>query len=161
MAVRRSSHPRVLAAWRPGAWTVGQQRVLDASTEVVQTLQGPVVETHEPQHLVALWPPQGLDAPVLGRWPQRAMLVPAESERAAEAVLPWIPDDAVVWVTSADIDWGLVGNVVLHHDATLQPFQLTALRAFVEAERQATYDRVNDAYAVATPGQPPTRKAAT
>lgn len=159
VAVRRSTNPRVLAAWRPGAWTVAQRRVLEASTEVVQTLQGPVVETHPPQHLVALWPPQGLDVPVLGRWPQRAMLVPAESERAAEAALPWVPDEAEIWVAPVDIDWGLVGNVVLHHDATLQPFQLTGLRAFVEAERLATYDRVNDAYSVPEPGHPPTRRA--
>lgn len=70
--------PRLLARWQPLAWTALARRLRDATTEVVQTPRGPLVETHPPQWLCALWQPQSIDAPLLGRWPELAGVVGAD-----------------------------------------------------------------------------------
>ncbi|PTT78159.1 hypothetical protein DBR42_24050, partial [Pelomonas sp. HMWF004] len=46
---RPTADTRLLAHWRPGAWTALARRVCHASAEVVQTPQGPVIENHVPQ----------------------------------------------------------------------------------------------------------------
>lgn len=152
VVVHRHVNPRLLAKWQPGAWTGAIQRVCDAVTEFVQTPQGPVIETYPPHLLLALWPPQTLDEPLLGRWPVRAMLSAAEADRASDELLPLMPPDALLWLTTVDVDWALVGELVLHHDADLRPFQFKALRSFVDAQREATFTRLNRGYALPPPG---------
>ena len=153
-ASRRESNPRVLGAWKPGAWIGAARQVFDAVARVVSTAQGPVVDTYPPHVLLALWPPQSVAKPFLDRWPQRIQLSAVPQEEAAQELLKHLPADAELWLSEAEIDWALVGEAVLLHDPGVRDFQLEKLRAFVEAERQATWDRVNQAYRLPEGGRP-------
>lgn len=145
---RPAADPRLLSQWQPQAWTALARRVRGASAEVVQTPQGPLVENHAPQWLCALWPPQRLDAPLLGRWPELAALVPAETVFGAlHQLLPELPPGAPLWPAELDADWALLAELVLHHDTGLRPDQTQALRELADGERASGFVRVNDAYA--------------
>ncbi|MFN0186587.1 MAG: hypothetical protein ACKVQR_22475 [Aquabacterium sp.] len=154
VAMRRQANPRLLGQWAPGAWIGALRRAHGAASEVVQGPDGPVVETFAPQLLVALWPPQALDTPLLPRWPARVMLTGAEGDAALESALAMIPADAALWVTHDDIDWALVADIALHHEAALRHYQIEALRALAVAEREAAFARVNSGYVQPAPGQP-------
>lgn len=144
---RPAADARLLTQWQPQAWTALARRVRGASAEVVQTPQGPLVENHAPQWLCALWPPQRLDAPLLGRWPEMAALVGAETLFGAlHQLLAELPAEALVWPGELETDWGLVAELVLHHDAGLRAAHAQALRELVEAERGKSFARLNDAY---------------
>jgi hypothetical protein len=153
-SVRRAAHPRVLPAWKPGAWIGAMKSVFDSVARVVSTPQGPVVDTYPPHVLLALWEPQNMTAPFLGRWPLRAWLSPVQPEEAGAELLQFLPPEAELWLGEHDIDWGLVGEAVLLHEPGLRDFQLKELRAFVDAERLATWERVNKAYRLPASGQP-------
>ncbi len=146
--MRAPTDRRVLPQWQPRAWIAFARRVRGASAEVVQSPGGPVVvENHGPQWLCALWPPQRVDAPLLGRWPDLAVLVGADTLHGAlHQLLAELPPDATLWPAMLDVDWALLAELVLHHDASLRPAQVQALRELVEAERQASFARVNDGY---------------
>ena len=146
MRARRS--PQLLTSWQPQAWTALVRRVRGATAEVVQAPRGPVVENHAPQWLCALWRPQRLETPVLGRWPEMATLVAAETAFGAlHQLLPQLPPDALLWSTELDVDWALIAELVLHQDARLRATQSQALRELAEAERGKTFARLNDGYA--------------
>jgi hypothetical protein len=147
--MRSPTDRRVLPKWQPLAWIALARRVRGASAEVVQAPGRPlVVENHAPQWLCALWPPQRVDAPLLSRWPDLAMLVSAETLFGAlHQVLAELPPDAVLWPAQLDVDWALLAELVLHHDAGLRPAQVQALRELAEAERRAALARINDGYA--------------
>lgn len=151
---RKAGVPRLLPQWQPGCWVGGLKRVFGAVSQVLSTPQGPVVDTFAPHLLLALWPPQGLESPLLGRWPQRLLLSAVQPEDAGEELLKHLPADAELWLAEQDIDWALAGQAVLLHEPGLREFQLKELRAFVDAERQATWDRVNTAYRLPGTGQP-------
>ena len=157
LQLRRHADPRLLAHWQPGAWTGARRVVLPASTEFVTTAAGPVVETYPPQHLLLLWPPQVLDTPLHGRWPQQVCLSAVPTSSAAEALLALVPADGLLCLqrpaTGDDaIDWALAAEIVLHHDAALRPFQAQGLRDFIAAEREATFSRLNSRYQAAPGG---------
>ena len=153
-SVRKPQHPRVLSAWKPGAWIGAMRSVFDAVARVVSTAHGPVVDTYPPHVLLALWPPQNMTTPFLARWPQRVLLSPVSPDEAGEELLKYLPPDAELWLGEHDIDWGLVGEAVLLHEPGLRDFQLKELRAFVDGERQATWERANKAYKLPASGQP-------
>jgi len=157
--VRKPAHPRVLTAWKPGAWIGAMKSVFDSVARVVSTPQGPVVDTYPPHVLLALWAPQSMTSPFLERWPLRALLSPVQPDEAGAELLKHLPPEAELWLAEHDIDWGLVGEAVLLHEPGLRDFQLKELRAFVDAERQATWDRVNKAYKLPASGQPIERMA--
>ena len=158
-SLRKPGHPRVLAAWKPGAWIGAIKGVFDSVARVVSTPQGPVVDTYPPHVLLALWAPQNMTSPFLERWPLRALLSPVPPEDAGAELLKYLPPEAELWLGEHDIDWALVGEAVLLHEPGLRDFQLKELRAFVDAERQATWDRVNTAYKLPASGQPIERMA--
>ena len=149
LALRRSADPRLLSAWQPGAWTTATYQVTDAATEIATGPQGSTtVETYAPQRLLLLWPPQRLDAPLLGRWPQQAWLCALPPDDAAGALLAGLPADARLWHNphAGDVDWVLAAEIVLHHQADLRPFQASGLRAFINREREANFSRLNADY---------------
>jgi hypothetical protein len=138
---------QLLQAWQPRAWTAQARRVRGPGAEVVQSPHGPLVEHQAPQWLCALWPPQRLEAPVLGRWPEFAALLSAETLAGAlQQLLAPLPPEALVWSAELEVDWALIAEVVLHQDARLRPAQTQALRELVEAERGAAFARVNSGY---------------
>lgn len=152
LRVRPQQHPRVLTQWQPGAWTGAVRQVLAGSTEFVTTAQGPAVETHAPQHLLLLWPPQRLDAPLLGRWPQQVRLWAGAANvpdlPGADALLSSLPADACLWLQPDGdaVDWALAAEILLNHESGLRPHQVDGLRAFIVAEREANFARLNSAY---------------
>lgn len=152
--VRKPQHPRVLTAWKPGAWVGAVKSVFDSVARVVSTAQGPVVDTYPPHVLLALWAPQNMTSPFLDRWPLRVLLSPVQPDEAGAELLKYLPPQAELWLGEHDIDWGLVGEAVLLHEPGLRDFQLKELRAFVDAERQATWERANKAYKLPASGQP-------
>jgi len=138
---------RLLHDWRPGAWIGAVRQAVGRTTELSSTPQGELVEVHPPQWLVALWPPQQLQQPFLGRWPCWASLAPGEAEpEAVLALLPQLPERAALWVLHEDLDWALMAEIVLLGEPALQPFQQRGLREFVESERAATLARIRSAY---------------
>lgn len=144
--------PRLLSQWQPGAWIGAVRQILEASTEFVTTAQGPAIETHAPQHLLLLWPPQRMDAPLLGRWPQQVRLwagSPGEPDATAvQALLATLPADANLWLQpdAEAVDWALGAEILLVHEAGLRPAQIEGLRQFIGAEREASFAQLNDAY---------------
>ncbi|MCR5866819.1 hypothetical protein [Aquincola sp. J276] len=147
------THPRLLAQWQPGAWVAAVKQVAAASTEVRDGPSGPVVETFGALRLLAWWPPAEAGAP-LDRWPQRALLQAVEPERLPEALLAPLPAQASVWCVGEAADWGLIGQIVLLHDTSVQGRSFEALQAFVDAEREAQFSRLNDGYHRPAAGQP-------
>lgn len=163
LQLRHGVDPRVLARWQPGAWIGAQREVLQASTEFVNpgpaagAPAAPVVEHHEALRLLVLWAPPGADAPHPGRWPLQVLLVPVPAEAATQALLAARPDpaaDAPLWLDPdpARVDWALAAEIALHHVPGLRPFQIEGLRAFIEAEREATFGRINDGYGAVSGG---------
>ena len=148
LQLRRASPARLLAQWQPGAWTGAVREVFESTTEFVKTTSGTAVETYPPHRLLLLWPPQRLDAPLLGRWPQQVRLSAVRADQASEALLLGVPEPGLLWLNphEADVDWALAAEIVLHHEATLRPFQSIGLRAFIDAEREASFARLNADY---------------
>ncbi len=151
---RKAGVARLLPQWKPGAWVGALRRVFGAVSQVHSTPDGPIVDTFAPHVLLALWPPLGTQMPLLSRWPQRLLLSAVHPDDAGEALLQLLPADAELWLAEHDIDWALAGEAVLLHDPGLRDFQLKELRAFVDAERQANWDRLNQAYRLPAAGQP-------
>lgn len=149
----RALPPRVLAGWKPQAWIGAVRPVFGAVAQVLNTEQGPVVDTFAPHLLLALWPPQTLQHPFLDRWPQRVLLSAVARDDAPRLLLELIPPDAELWLAEHDLDWALIGEAVLLHEPGLRDFQLKELRAFVDGQRQATWERVNRAYRLPATGQ--------
>ena len=126
---------------------------------------GPKLQMHAPQWLIAAWaplPPVPVDKPLPlpSRWPEHALLVEADDARgAAEQLLAHLPEGALLWPGDLDIDWALAADVVLTHDAALQPFQSKALKDFSAAEKLAQFKCMAAAYEPAAPGRPLRRKS--
>jgi len=156
LQLRPAPQPRLLAQWQPQAWVGALRQVLDSRTAFTNTADGPVVETHAPQRLLLLWPPQG-DAGAPARWPLQARLLDLSAAQAGNAALALLPDDAPLWWLPAeasvvDVDWALAAELVLHHQAGLQAFQIDGLREFIATEREAVFARLNNGYHQPTPG---------
>lgn len=144
---RKTANPRLLSQWQPGAWIGLARRAVAPSTELSQGAEGPVLESHAPGWLLALWPPQGLEQPLLSRWPQQLQLVHMEQDAVAESLLAGVPEAAPLWLAGElEPDWALIAELALHYEPTLRPTQLQALRDFIEAERQRSFVRLNSAY---------------
>ena len=154
LQLRRAHPPRLLGSWQPGAWTGAVREVMAPATEFVTTASGTAVESYPPHRLLLLWPPQRLDAPLLGRWPQRVQLSAVPADQAAETLLAEVPGAAPLWLHPAaqDIDWALAAEIALTHEAGLRPFQTAGLRSFIEAEREAGFARLNRHYQQAPGG---------
>jgi hypothetical protein len=160
LQLRPAMHPRLLSQWQPGAWTGAVRQVFDSTTEFVTTANGTAVETYPPHRLLLLWPPLSLAAPLPARWPQQVRLS-AVTERDAPALLAdEVPGDALLWLhkDTTAIDWALAAEIALHHEPALRPFQANGLRAFVDAEREATFTRLNADYLQPAPGGPVVRR---
>ena len=155
LQLRRAVDPRLLSNWQPGAWIGAVRQVFEGTTEFLNTYDGsPTVQIWPPHRLLLLWPPQGLDKPLLGRWPQQLRLSAVPQDEAADALLAALAPEAKLWLhgSAQDIDWALAAEIVLHHEAGLRPFQAEGLRAFIAAERDASYSRLNQAYQSAEGG---------
>lgn len=149
LQLRRASDPRLLSSWQPGAWIGAVRQVFEGTTEFLNTPDGsPTVQTWPAHRLLLLWPPLRLDAPAPGRWPARVRLSAVAADEAGATLLAELPEGAPLWLPEAvqDIDWALAAEIVLHHEPTLRPFQIDGLRAFVAAEREASYTRLNADY---------------
>lgn len=148
LQLRPAQQPRLLARWQPGAWIGAVREVFDSRTEFVTSANGPLVETYPPHRLLLLWPPLSLAAPRPARWPQQVRLSAVTARDAAAALIAGVPGDAPLWLLpdSGDVDWALAAEIALHQQPTLRPFQATGLRAFLEAEREATRARLNADY---------------
>lgn len=146
-ALRAASDPRLLARWQPRAWTGRLRKIAEVSAEVVQTAEGPLVENRAAAWLFAIWPPQRLESPLLGRWPTQVGLVEADDAPLAQAaMLATVPPDAPLWVADLEIDWGLVAEILLHQDASLRQGLSGSLKDLIQSEREAAYAQINQAY---------------
>lgn len=153
LQLRPASHPRLLAQWQPAAWVGAVRLVFDSATEFVQTANGPAVDTWPAHRLLLLWPPQA-SAGLPGRWPHHAQLLTVPPHAVGVAALDLLPPDALLWLMPGTdgIDWALGADLVMHHLPALRPFQLQRLRAFIDAEREADFARLNDRYHQPAPG---------
>lgn len=157
----RARNPRLLGQWQQGAWAAGSRQVLEASTEIINTPQGPLIETYPAQYLVAWWAPSGRSTPQLRRWPSSAWLCAAETSALPDALLAQVPEPCAMWwlpEQSDLVDWAAVAEIVLIHEPGLRPFQSAALRSLIEREREAAFARMNDHYHRPAAGAPVLRK---
>jgi hypothetical protein len=146
-ALRPAADPRVLSRWQPLAWSGRLRKIAEVSAEVVQTPQGPVVENRPPGWLFAIWPPQRLESPLLGRWPEHVGLVEADDvSHVQSAMLAALPPEARLWLSDLDIDWALIAEIELHQDPNLRSSITNTLRQLVQAEREAAFAKVNQDY---------------
>ena len=160
LQLRPAQHPRLLTHWQPGAWTGAVRQVFDSTTEFVTSTNGPAVETYPPHRLLLVWPPLTLAAPLPARWPQQVKLSAVTERDAPAALIDLLPGDALLWLQTdaGAVDWSLAAEIALHHEPALRPFQTTGLRAFLDAEREATYTRLNADYHQPEAGGPVTRR---
>jgi hypothetical protein len=160
LQLRPVQHPRLLAAWQPGAWTGAVREVFDSTTEFVTSANGPAVETYPPHRLLLLWPPLSMAAPLPARWPQQVRLSAVTARDAPAALVDLVPGDAPLWLQTdlGAVDWALAAEIALHHEPALRPFQAAGLRAFLAAEREATYARLNADYHQPVAGGPVIRR---
>ena len=146
---RRPDHPRIAQAWRPEAWVGAVREVFPSITEFVTLPDGRrILESFPPHLLVLLWQPQRQMAPLLSRWPNQVLLTAWPTDVAIESVLDELPQGAVLWVgaNARDADWGLAAEIALHQVPGLRKFQITGLRSFIDAEREASFARLNNGY---------------
>ena len=165
---------RWLTQWQPGAWIGAVRWVIAARTELVNSAQGPVVDSHPPQALLLLWPPQTPDAPARDRWPTRLWLgdgspaaaaacllaslddsadAPAPTGSARRADMP--PAPACLWLdpqAEHTVDWALAAEALLLHHNQLLPHQLAGLRQFIDEERARCFARLNQLYSTTAGG---------
>ncbi len=149
------ANSRLLKRWQPGAWIGAVREVLASGTEFVRSADGqPTVQTWPTQRLLLLWPPHQADAPRPGRWPQRVRLSGAAAALAPAELLRELPEPNPLWLVPEvqDVDWALAAELVLLHEPALRPYQIDGLRAFMAAEREADYARLNDGYSLREAG---------
>ncbi len=155
--VDAARHPRLLTHWRPEAW-IGLRRRL-VSTGPVAGTDGQLLEQMSPQWLLAVWAPQRAQPVLLGRWPEQALLADVQAAEAAdEMLLASLPKQALLWMGDWEANWVLLAELLLQHDATLQPFQRQTLREFSQAERTVNYLALNEGYLPGTDGRVLRRK---
>jgi len=162
LAVQRHTQrdPRLLAQPQADAWLGLLRPVLDARTELSTSAQGPVVDHHPAQALLLLWAPAA--TPRRSAWPDRVALVaqPLPADDGA-ALLAHVPAGALLWLDAHGqdkhgqdanthgqdrADWALGAELLLLHEPAMQAAQLDGLRAFIEAERVARFERLNAGY---------------
>lgn len=148
LQLRPARDPRLLAQWHGGAWTGAVREVFEGATEFVNAAGGPAVQTYPPHRLLALWPPATAASPLPGRWPQQVRLSAVDAHEAPAALLELVPDGEPLWLQrdAQAVDWALAAEIVLHHEPALRPFQADGLRAFIAAEREASFARLNADY---------------
>lgn len=145
--------PRLLAQPQADAWVGLLRPVLAARTELSTSAQGPVVDHHAAQALLMLWAPVATGQ--RSTWPDRVALVaqPLPADDGA-ALLAHVPAGAPLWLAAQGhdtpgheaADWALGAELLLLHEPALQAAQLDGLRAFIEAERVARFERLNAGY---------------
>ncbi|MEK8025515.1 hypothetical protein [Pseudaquabacterium rugosum] len=162
IGLRAALDPRVCTPWRPGAWIGAARTVVEASTELVNTPQGPLVDSRPALRLLVLWAPPDAAAPRPARWPQQLRLQPEDGRSTADQLLALLPATAELWLdpADADLDWALLAEIALHHDSGLRPAEREALRALIARERDRGWARLNDDYVSAGPGEAVQRRGA-
>ena len=141
-------NPRLPVDWRPGCWIAVARCLQPPGTLVSHAAADLRVRDVGAQWLVAVWPPQRLDAPLLGRWPQALRVVAAPDEAGAvAALLPIVPPGARLWRAELDVDWGLLAALVAQSDAELAIGLRRALAALAERERVERESRMLGGYA--------------
>lgn len=147
------SHPsqRLMLDWTPGAWVGAVRRAFGAMPQPsAKAGAGADVIDHRPSHwLIALWRPQRLQQPFLFRWPYQVALHACEDQyEAMLQLLTQVPKGERLWVVSDDVDWGLLGEIVLLTEQGLTAFHYRALHEFIETERRLTLERIAQHYGV-------------
>lgn len=159
---RAKPNPRVIPAWRTGAWIAAKRPAVPATTEVLDGPGGPLIHSLPTQHLIALWSPSRRDEPHLGRWPRRAFLVSVGEHELDDAALAAMPDETALWwlpATSDLVDWALVAEIVLLREDSLHGFQAEALRSLVAEERRTALGLTSRGRHLLPGGEPVERRA--
>ena len=119
---------RLVQSPGPGIWIGAIRAAFDAVDEPVHG----GVERHPPHWLVALWTPLQEGELLLPRWPAVAAIASPDSQAALLQLVSQLPEDARVWLTPQEVDWALVGRIVLLSDRNLHPVQRRELQRFVD-----------------------------
>lgn len=133
---------RLVQSPAPGVW-IGAIRAAFGSVEV-PVADG--VERHPPHWLVALWEPLQPGELLLPRWPAVAAIASPDSQAALLRLVSHLPPGAQAWLTPQEIDWALVGRIVLGADRHLHPVQRRELLAFVAARQAEEEARIARTY---------------
>lgn len=133
---------QVVSKWTPGAWIGAVRRVFGT---VVEMGESEVIENFGPHELVALWPPQTLQEPMLRRWPELVLLRPA-NEHSLDPLLAAMPGSAHLWMPDIEHDWAMLAEIVLLSEGHLLPWQQRRLQQFIQIERNQARQRICNSY---------------
>lgn len=137
---------RLVKRYQPGHWIGGLRRAFGPVAEVGESSLFGDLETHPTHYLIALWRPLDVATPFLPRWPNKVSIVTPDAQTAARELLDDVPRRQRIWVAGPEIDWALVGRIVILGEPGLQPFQHRELEAFIRAERRATLAAISVKY---------------
>jgi hypothetical protein len=136
---------RLARRYQPGHWIGGLRKAFAPVAEVVDTPHGEQIETFPSHYLISLWRPIEAAA-FLPRWPYKVSIVAPDAAAAVRALLVDVPRTARLWVAGSQIDWALMADIVMLSEPGLAPYHYRELKAFINAERQATLAAISVNY---------------
>lgn len=135
---------RLMRRHKPGMWIGAVRRAFGPNVGAVG--DSGIIDTHPPHYLIALWKPLRWNEPFLPRWPSKASLVEPDEAAGVAELLREVPKKEQLWLVEHELDWALIADIVMLCEATIEPYQRTALQAFARSARQATVASIRASY---------------
>ncbi len=129
--------PRLAKRYSPGHWIGGVRKAFGAVSEVVETQEGIIIESHPPHYLLVLWKPLEPETLLLPRWPAKVSLAEPDTAAAVRELLVEVPEGERLWLTDQLIDWVLMAHIVMLSEPGLKPYHYRELKRFADSETKA------------------------
>ncbi len=140
---------RLAHAWQPEVWVGAVRRAFGPVADVADLAgqeDANTIDSRPAQWLIALWGPQTLHQPFLPRLPFMVQLTSRMHSDAIAELLRHVPAMRLMWLTDSDIDWALMGEIVLLSEPSLRTWQQRELARFIRAERDALAHAISTGY---------------